>query len=149
MATITLLDTRVRFQIDWMEIAQSVAYIQPGAHTTKKLFALYNLQTATGTNLVARNNNGHRRHKLLLRHRVEKKRALRRNFVERGGQSIHSEHDGRQSVPAISERHADDPAAVALADEPENHRCHDQIGPSRRRYHRDRGIHPRHNSIRL
>jgi hypothetical protein len=43
-------------KIDSMEIAQSAAYIQPGAHTTKKPFALYNLQTATGTNLVARNN---------------------------------------------------------------------------------------------
>jgi hypothetical protein len=42
-------------KIDSTEIAQSAAYIQPGTHTTKKPFALYNLQTATGTNLVARN----------------------------------------------------------------------------------------------
>jgi hypothetical protein len=43
-------------KIDSMEIAQTVAYIQPGAHTSKKPFALYNLQTSAGTNLVARNN---------------------------------------------------------------------------------------------
>jgi hypothetical protein len=43
-------------KIDAMEIAQTVAYIQPGTHTNKKPFALYNLQTAPSTNLVARNN---------------------------------------------------------------------------------------------
>ncbi|MGH7854071.1 MAG: hypothetical protein ACREP3_11565, partial [Candidatus Binatia bacterium] len=45
-------------KIDSIEIAQTTAYIQPGAHTAKKPFALYNLQTSTGTNLVARNNTG-------------------------------------------------------------------------------------------
>ena len=43
-------------KIDGIEIAQTVAYIQPGAHTSKKPFALHNLQTATGVSLVARNN---------------------------------------------------------------------------------------------
>lgn len=43
-------------KLDAVEIVQTVAYIQPGAHASKKPFALYNLQTSTGVNLVARNN---------------------------------------------------------------------------------------------
>lgn len=45
-------------KLDSMEIAHTTVYIQPGAHTAKKPFALYNLQSSTGTNLVARNNTG-------------------------------------------------------------------------------------------
>ena len=45
-------------KIDSMEISQTAVYIQPGAHTGKKPFALYNLQTSAGLNLVARNNTG-------------------------------------------------------------------------------------------
>jgi hypothetical protein len=45
-------------KIDSMEIANTTAYIEPGAHTGKKPFALYNLQTSTGLNLVARNLTG-------------------------------------------------------------------------------------------
>jgi hypothetical protein len=45
-------------KIDSIELAHTGAYIEPGAHTSKKPYALYNLQTATGTNLVARNLTG-------------------------------------------------------------------------------------------
>lgn len=45
-------------KIDSMEIAHTAAYIEPGSHTTKQRFALYNLQTSTGRNLVARNLTG-------------------------------------------------------------------------------------------
>jgi len=42
-------------KIDSIEVAHTGAYIEPGTNATKKPYALYNLQTATGVNLVARN----------------------------------------------------------------------------------------------
>lgn len=45
-------------KIDSMELNHLLAYIEPGAYADKQRFALYNLQTATGTNLVARNLTG-------------------------------------------------------------------------------------------
>ena len=45
-------------KIDSVEIAQTAVYIQPGTQTAKKPFALYNLQSSTGVNLLARNNTG-------------------------------------------------------------------------------------------
>lgn len=42
-------------KIDSVDIAHSGAYIQPGTHTNKRPYALYNLQTATGTGLAIRN----------------------------------------------------------------------------------------------
>jgi len=45
-------------KIDSVELAQTAVYIQPGSYSTKKPFALYNLQTSSGTSLVARNNTG-------------------------------------------------------------------------------------------
>ena len=42
-------------KIDSMQIANTVAYIEPGSQTNKLPFALYNLQTSTGTNLIANN----------------------------------------------------------------------------------------------
>ncbi|HWP58320.1 MAG TPA: hypothetical protein VNL14_10560 [Candidatus Acidoferrales bacterium] len=45
-------------KIDSFEVAHTVAYVQPGYHTTKRPFALYNLATAVGTNLVARSLTG-------------------------------------------------------------------------------------------
>jgi hypothetical protein len=45
-------------KVDSVELAHTGSYIQPGTQTSKKPFALYNLQTSTGTNLVARNNTG-------------------------------------------------------------------------------------------
>ena len=42
-------------KIDSMDIAHTAAYIEPGTHTNKQRFALYNLQSSTGVNLVARN----------------------------------------------------------------------------------------------
>ena len=42
-------------KVDSIEIAHSGAYLEPGTNTTKKPYALYNLQTATGLNLVIRN----------------------------------------------------------------------------------------------
>jgi len=40
-------------KLDSFEVTHTVAYIQPGTNTTKKRFALYNLQTAVGLNLIA------------------------------------------------------------------------------------------------
>jgi hypothetical protein len=45
-------------KIDSMEIGHTAVYIEPGTHTTKQRFALYNLQSSTGRNLVARNLTG-------------------------------------------------------------------------------------------
>jgi hypothetical protein len=45
-------------KLDSMELTNTVAYIQPGTQTNKQRFALYNLQSSTGTNLVARNLTG-------------------------------------------------------------------------------------------
>jgi hypothetical protein len=45
-------------KIDSIELANTTAYIEPGTHTNKKPFALYNLQVSTGQNLVARNLTG-------------------------------------------------------------------------------------------
>jgi len=45
-------------KIDSLQISNTVAYVEPGSHTTKKPFALYNLQTSTGLNLVANNLTG-------------------------------------------------------------------------------------------
>lgn len=45
-------------KIDSLEVAHTAAYIEPGRHTNKKRFALYNLQSSTGRNLVARNLTG-------------------------------------------------------------------------------------------
>jgi hypothetical protein len=45
-------------KLDSMELAHILAYIQPGTQTNKQRFALYNLQSSTGTNLVARNLTG-------------------------------------------------------------------------------------------
>src|SRR5688572_31868323 len=45
-------------KVDSVEIGDMVAYVQPGSYTNKRRFALYNLQTAIGTNLVARNLTG-------------------------------------------------------------------------------------------
>lgn len=42
-------------KIDSIELAHTAAYIQPGTNTTKKPYALYNLQTATSLNLLIRN----------------------------------------------------------------------------------------------
>jgi hypothetical protein len=44
-------------QVDSVEIADTVSYIQPGAHTSKKRFFLNNLSTR-GRNLIARNLSG-------------------------------------------------------------------------------------------
>jgi hypothetical protein len=45
-------------KLDSMELAHTLAYIQPGSQTNKQRFALYNLQSSTGVNLVARNLTG-------------------------------------------------------------------------------------------
>jgi hypothetical protein len=45
-------------KLDSMELIHTTAYIESGAHTSKKPFALYNLQSSTGINLVARNLTG-------------------------------------------------------------------------------------------
>ena len=45
-------------KVDSVEVGHTVAYVQPGSYTTKRRFALYDLQTAVGTNLVARNLTG-------------------------------------------------------------------------------------------
>jgi hypothetical protein len=45
-------------KIDSLEIAHTAAYIEPGTHTGKQRFALHNLQSSTGQNLVARNLTG-------------------------------------------------------------------------------------------
>jgi hypothetical protein len=45
-------------KLDSMELTNTLAYIQPGTQTNKQRFALYNLQSSTGTNLVARNLTG-------------------------------------------------------------------------------------------
>jgi hypothetical protein len=45
-------------KIDSIELANTTAYIEPGTHTNKRPFALYNLQLSTGQNLVARNLTG-------------------------------------------------------------------------------------------
>jgi hypothetical protein len=42
-------------KIDSMELVHTAAYIEPGTQTNKRPFALYNLQTSTGSNLIARN----------------------------------------------------------------------------------------------
>jgi hypothetical protein len=42
-------------KIDSFQIANAVAYVEPGSYTSKMPFALYNLQTSTSTNLVASN----------------------------------------------------------------------------------------------
>jgi hypothetical protein len=42
-------------KIDSMELAHTAAYIEPGTHTNKRPFALYNLQSSVGVNLIARN----------------------------------------------------------------------------------------------
>jgi hypothetical protein len=42
-------------KLDSLEISNTVSYLQPGSHTGKRPFALYNLQSGTGGNLVARN----------------------------------------------------------------------------------------------
>jgi len=45
-------------KLDSIKIGDTVAYVQPGGYTNKRRFALYNLQTATGTNLAAQNLTG-------------------------------------------------------------------------------------------
>lgn len=45
-------------KIDSMEIAHTTAYIEPGTHTGKQRFGLYNLQSSAARNLVARNLTG-------------------------------------------------------------------------------------------
>ena len=45
-------------KIDSIELAHMAAYIEPGTQTAKKPYALYNLQTATGLNLILRNSTG-------------------------------------------------------------------------------------------
>jgi hypothetical protein len=45
-------------KIDSIEVANTAAYIQPGSYTSKRPYALYNLQTSTGLNLVAKNSTG-------------------------------------------------------------------------------------------
>jgi hypothetical protein len=45
-------------KVDSVEIRDTVVYVQPGSYDNKRRFALYNLQTAAGTNLVARNLTG-------------------------------------------------------------------------------------------
>ena len=45
-------------KIDSFQVGSSVAYIEPGSQTSKLPYALYNLQTSTGTNLVANNLTG-------------------------------------------------------------------------------------------
>ena len=45
-------------KIDSVEVANTVVYIQPGTHTSKKRFSLNNLSTAVGVNLIARNLTG-------------------------------------------------------------------------------------------
>jgi hypothetical protein len=42
-------------KLDSMELAHTAAYIEPGTHTNKRPFALYNLQSSVGVNLIARN----------------------------------------------------------------------------------------------
>lgn len=42
-------------KVDSLQIANTVAYIESGSHASKKPFALMNLQTARGSNLVANN----------------------------------------------------------------------------------------------
>jgi hypothetical protein len=42
-------------KVDSVKVGDTVAYVQPGSHQNKRPFALYNLQTSTGTNLVAHN----------------------------------------------------------------------------------------------
>lgn len=42
-------------KIDSVDIAHTGAYIEPGYHTNKRPYALYNLQTSTGYNLAIRN----------------------------------------------------------------------------------------------
>jgi hypothetical protein len=42
-------------KLDSIEIANTTAYIEPGTQTNKRPVALYNLQTSTGVNLIARN----------------------------------------------------------------------------------------------
>jgi hypothetical protein len=42
-------------KLDSMEITHTTAYIEPGTHTNKRPFALYNLQSSVGVNLIARN----------------------------------------------------------------------------------------------
>jgi hypothetical protein len=45
-------------KIDSLELAHTAAYIEPGTQTNKKPFALYNLQSSVGVNLIARNLTG-------------------------------------------------------------------------------------------
>jgi hypothetical protein len=42
-------------KVDSIELAHTTAYIEPGTQTNKRPFALYNLQTSTSLNLIARN----------------------------------------------------------------------------------------------
>jgi hypothetical protein len=42
-------------KLDSMELTHTTAYIEPGTHTGKRPFALYNLQSSVGVNLIARN----------------------------------------------------------------------------------------------
>jgi hypothetical protein len=45
-------------KLDSIKVADTAAYVQPGSYADKRRFALYNLQTATGVNLVAQNLTG-------------------------------------------------------------------------------------------
>lgn len=45
-------------KIDSMEVTNTTAYIEPGSYSTKKPFALYNLQYSTAQSLLARNLTG-------------------------------------------------------------------------------------------
>jgi hypothetical protein len=45
-------------KLDSMELAHTAAYIAPGTHINKRPFALYNLQSSVGVNLIARNLTG-------------------------------------------------------------------------------------------
>jgi hypothetical protein len=42
-------------KLDAVEVGDTIAYVQPGSHSSKRPFALYNLQSASAGRLVARN----------------------------------------------------------------------------------------------
>jgi hypothetical protein len=45
-------------KLDSLELSHILAYLQPGSHGSKRPFALYNMQTSSASNLIARNLTG-------------------------------------------------------------------------------------------